>query len=46
MKKIALTCKDPGQFFRDCKGCKHYARCDYFDKFKKKDEVKNETNNQ
>ncbi len=30
--RFALTCKDPGQFFRDCRGCKHYDRCDYFDK--------------
>lgn len=36
MKKIMLTCKDPGQFFRDCPACKHYEKCDYFNKIKKR----------
>ncbi len=40
MKKIALTCKDPGQFFRDCKGCKHFEKCDYFNKEKQHDKWK------
>lgn len=41
MKRIALTCKDPGQFFRDCLACKHYEKCDYFNKIKEsKKEVK------
>ena len=37
-KKIALTCKDPGQFFRTggCRDCEHYEKCDYFNKEKKK----------
>lgn len=37
-KRIALTCKDPGQFFRTngCRDCEHYEKCDYFDKAKKK----------
>ena len=35
-KRIALTCKDPGQFFRDCPACKYYEKCDYFNKSKRK----------
>ncbi len=35
-KRIALTCKDPGQFFRNCRLCKHYEKCDYFNKAKEK----------
>lgn len=35
MKKISLTCKDPGKFFHDCKDCEHYDDCDYFDKKEK-----------
>ena len=41
MKRVALTCKDPGLFFRDCVGCKHYDNCDYFQK-KKPKEVEHE----
>lgn len=33
-KRIALTCKDPGQFFQDCPGCKHYDGCEFFNKVK------------
>ena len=35
-KRIALTCKDPGMFFHDCLGCKHYEKCDYWNKVKRK----------
>ena len=35
-KTIMLTCKDPGQFFRNCLACKHYEKCDYFNKAKNK----------
>lgn len=35
-RRIALTCKDPGQFFEDCRACKHYEKCDYWNKVKKK----------
>lgn len=34
MKRIALTCKDPGRFFHDCEGCEYYDGCDYFQKVK------------
>lgn len=50
MERYALTCKDPGQFFRDCLGCKHYEKCDYFNKterpskWPKPTEVKNAKN--
>lgn len=40
MKRIALTCKDPTQFFEDCRACKHYEKCDYFNKIKGKKAVK------
>ena len=32
MKRIALTCKDPGKWFHDCVDCNHYEKCDYFQK--------------
>ncbi len=32
MKRIALTCKDPGKWFHDCVDCDHYEKCDYFQK--------------
>jgi len=35
-KRIALTCKDPGQFFRDCPGCQFFDGCDFFNKSKRK----------
>lgn len=36
MKRIALTCKDPGKFFHDCKDCEFYNGCDYFQKVERR----------
>lgn len=39
-KRIALTCKDPETFFHDCKGCKYYNNCNYFQKVERRKKKK------
>ena len=38
MKRISLTCENPGNFFHDCKGCEFFDNCDYFQKIERKEE--------
>jgi len=37
MKRISLTCENPGKFFNDCKGCEFFDNCDYFQKIERED---------
>ena len=34
MKRITLTCDDPGKWFHDCEDCDYYKKCTFFGKIK------------